>query len=136
MSYELSKKIQLLCDIGQSSFGNLLEFLVDLLNISLEFLYIQKDILTFLSASEDEMLRLGTPIVSSDTRLDSSVQDIKMLFEKGFFLIIDGVNNVVVIPNDKHNIFSGYSQLISLLEKSRDVMGDSYETKGLNLGPI
>lgn len=59
-----------------------------------------------------------------------------MFFKQSFFLIIYSVNNVVVIPYNKHNIFSGHSQLISLLEKSRDIVGDCYETKGLNLGPI
>lgn len=59
-----------------------------------------------------------------------------MLLEERLFLIIDGVDNIVVISDDEHDVLSEDSQLLLSLEKSRDVVRNGHKTKSLNFCPI
>jgi len=74
--------------------------------------------------------------VPPDAWLNRPVQVIQVLLEERLLLIVDGVNDVVVISDDEHDVLSEDSQLLLSLEKSGDVVRNGDEAKSLNFCPV
>jgi len=92
--------------------------------------------LAFLSACIDKGIGLRAPIVFSNTWSNSSIQDVEMFTKQRLLFIINGVDDVIVIPDNEHHILSEDSQLLFSLEKSLNIMRNGHETKCLDFGPV
>ena len=79
---EFLQWVELFLNLSQSSCMNFFKLFIDLHLILLEFLNLFKNFLAFTSASVDEGICSSTPVETLDTWLDSSIKEIKMLFEK------------------------------------------------------
>ena len=111
---------------------NFLEFFVDTSLSFLELFNLLEDLLALATASVHECVSCCTPIESLDTRLDGTVQLIKMLLEQKLllkdilFLVLivlvlldlgNCMHDGVVVTDDKHDILTQDSQLLFLAEE-------------------
>ena len=59
-----------------------------------------------------------------------------MFTKQRLLFVINGMDDVIVISDDEHDILSKNSQLLFSLQKSLNIMRNSNETKCLDFRPV
>ena len=79
---------------------NLLKLFIDAHLVLLELLDLFEDLHALTAASEHEGVSCGSPVETLDTWLNSTIEQIQVLFEQKLLLIRDSVHNCVVVSHN------------------------------------
>jgi len=79
---------------------NLLKLFIDAHLVLLELLDLFEDLHALTAASEHEGISCGSPVETLDTWLNSTIEQIQVLFEQKLLLIRDSVHNCVVVSHN------------------------------------
>jgi hypothetical protein len=74
--------------------------------------------------------------VSFDAWINNSVKHVQVLLEQGPLLIVNGHDDVIVVPDNEHHIFSENSKLVFSLQKLHNIVRDVHDTKSLDDSPV
>jgi len=79
---------------------NLLKLFIDAHLVLLELLDLFEDLHALTAASEHEGVSCGSPVETLDTWLNSTVEQIQVLFKQKLLFIRDSVHNCVIVSHN------------------------------------